>query len=198
MLKPSRQRGFTLVELMVSVALLALLLASAVPSFRGWISNAQVRTASDALQTGVRQAQSEALRRSQQVVLFRTADGSCSATASAATTGKFWVLRTVAAGTGQTAALIQCGTLIEAQSSVLVSGPAALCFSGAGRQTANGAPGLGGLACELDAGGFSVFDVTSTGADRPLRVRISLGGSVQMCDPAKTFSASVPDGCPAA
>ena len=185
-----------MVELMVTVSLTAVLFALAMPSFRSWIGNAQIRTASDAIQNGARLAQAEAVRRSRQVVLFRTDDSSCSAALSAASGGKYWALRTVAVVDEQAVDVIQCGTLISEQSSVAISGPAALCFNSGGRQTANVAPGIGGTACALDTTGSNVFDITSSSADRPLRVLVSLGGSVQMCDPAKTLSASTPDGCP--
>ncbi|MGS0755405.1 pilus assembly FimT family protein [Roseateles sp. GG27B] len=188
--------GFTIVELMVTVSLTAVLFALAMPSFRSWIGNAQIRTASDAIQNGARLAQSEAVRRSRQVVLFRTDSSNCSSTLAAASAGKFWALRTVAVVDGQAVDVIQCGTLLSEQSSVSISGPAALCFNSGGRQTANAAPGIGGTACTLDATGSNLFDITSSSADRPLRVLVSLGGSVQMCDPAKTLSASTPDGCP--
>jgi type IV fimbrial biogenesis protein FimT len=192
----SRQQGFTMVELMVTVSLTALLMALAVPSFRSWIGNAHVRAAGDAIQNSARLAQAEAVRRSRQVVLFRTDDATCGPTLTAAANGKNWALRTVALVAGQAVDVIQCGTLISAQSSVAVSGPATLCFNSGGRQAANPDPGIGGSACELDATGTNVFDITSSNADRPLRVRVSLGGSVQMCDPAKSLSASTPDGCP--
>jgi type IV fimbrial biogenesis protein FimT len=39
--------------------------------------------------------------------------------------------------------------------------------------------------------------VELAGADRPLQVQIKLGGQVRMCDPARTLSATQPDGCPA-
>ena len=191
-----RQHGFTMVELMVTVSLTALLFALAVPSFRSWVGNAQIRSASDAIQNSARLAQAEAVRRSRQVVLFRTDDATCSPTLTAATAGKYWALRTVAVVDGQAIDVIQCGTLISAQSSVAISGPSALCFNSGGRQAANPTPGIGGTACELDTTGTNVFDITSSSADRPLRVLVTLGGGVQMCDPAKTLSASTPDGCP--
>ena len=60
---PSRQssRGFTVLELVVTVTLLGLLLALALPSFAAWSRNARARTTADALQTGMRLAQAEAV-----------------------------------------------------------------------------------------------------------------------------------------
>ena len=70
-----RRHGFTLVELMVTISLLAILLALAAPSFSTWIRNAQVRTVSDSLQNGIRLAQAEAIRRHRQVVFFLDQSG---------------------------------------------------------------------------------------------------------------------------
>lgn len=196
--RPSRvtAQGFTLVELMVTVSLTAILFTLAMPAFRTWIGNAQIRAASDEIQNSARLAQAEAVRRSRQVVLFRTDESGCNATLTAAAAGKYWALRTVAMVAGQPVDVVQCGTLITTQSSVQISGPAAICFNSGGRQAANLTPGIGGLACELSASGSNVFDISSGNSDRPLRVLVSLGGGVKMCDPAKTLSASTPDGCP--
>ncbi|EWS54273.1 MULTISPECIES: prepilin-type N-terminal cleavage/methylation domain-containing protein, partial [unclassified Methylibium] len=59
--------GFTLVELMVTITLLAILLALAVPSFTLWINNTRVRSTAQVLQDGLRQAQAEAVRRNRTV-----------------------------------------------------------------------------------------------------------------------------------
>lgn len=190
-------RGFTVVELMVTLALLALLLGLAMPSFTTWVRNAQVRTVSDALQNGLRLAQGEAVRRHRQVVFFRTADSACVTTATASATGAFWMVRTVPLVAGDPVEAVQCGVLSDVAAGVTIAGATALCFNSGGRQVANANPNIGGTACALDASGASTFDISSSGADRPLRVFVTLGGSVRLCDPAKTLSASTPDGCPA-
>ncbi len=194
MLKPPR--GFTIVELMVTIALLAILLGLAMPSFTTWIRNAQVRTVSDVLQNGLRLAQAEAIRRHRQVVFYRASDSTCTTTTSVDGAGGSWVVRTVPMVTGDPVEAVQCGQLADVAAGVAIAGPTALCFNSGGRQVANADPDIGGTACVLDATGTSTFDVTSSNADRPLRVLVTLGGSVRMCDPAKTLSASTPDGCP--
>jgi type IV fimbrial biogenesis protein FimT len=196
MLKPAA-RGFTVVELMVTIALLALLLGLAMPSFSTWIKNAQVRTVSDALQNGLRLAQGEAVRRHRQVVFFRTNATACTTAATASSTGAFWMVRTVPLVAGDAVEAVQCGVLTDVAAGVTITGATALCFNSGGRQVANADPDIGGTACALDASGASTFDVANSGADRPLRVFVTLGGSVRLCDPAKTLSASTPDGCPA-
>jgi type IV fimbrial biogenesis protein FimT len=190
-----QSRGFSIVELMVAVALMALLLGLAAPSFTTWNRNAQIRTVSDALQNGLRTAQAEALRRQRQVVFFRTAATACSNTISASTSGNFWAIRTVPIVAGDPVETVQCGMLSDVAAGVVIDGPVALCFNSSGRQTTNTSPGIGGSTCTLDASGTSQFDVSVAAGDRPLRVTVSLGGSVRMCDPARSRSSASPDGC---
>lgn len=191
-----RNRGFSVVELMVAVALMALMLGLAAPSFTTWNRNAQIRTVSDSLQNGLRLAQAEALRRQRQVVFFRTASNTCDNTVTASNSNVSWAIRTVAMVAGDPVETVQCGVLSDVAAGVAIGGPVALCFNGSGRQTANADPGVGGSACTLDATGTSTYDVSVTAGDRPLRVMVSLGGSVRMCDPARSRGSSSPDGCP--
>ena len=174
--------GFTLVELMVTIALLAILLALAAPSFSPWIRNAQVRTVTDSLQGGVRLAQAEAIRRHRQVVFFLTNQAGCDATLTADAGGSAWVIRTLPLMAGDPVEAVQCGQLADMSPNISIAGATALCFNSIGRQVANAAP--------------STFDVSASNADRPLRVLVTLGGSVKLCDPAKSLSASTPEGCP--
>ncbi len=174
------QRGLTLIELMVTISLLALLLGLAAPSFREWTRNNQVRTVTDALQNGARLAQAEAVRRNRQVVFFLTNDATCDTDTAPADDGAFWAIRTVPIVTGDPVEVVQCGQ----------------CFNSAGRQVANATPGVGTATCTLDATGRSTYNVSATGAARALRVLVSLGGQVRLCDPARTLSATAPDGCP--
>lgn len=198
----SRSPGFSLVELLVAVSLGSLLLALAVPSFTTWISNARVRSVADALQSGLRTSQAEAQRRAHTVVFFRTMSKTCDTTSVANASGPYWQIRTVpnAALTNDIAETAQCGVLTDVSNGVSLAGPATVCFSGDGRQTTSTNPAAVGVDCVLDAQGrASTFDVTASNATtetRPLRVLVTLGGSVRMCDPKKAQSTSSPDGCP--
>lgn len=62
-----RNKGFTLIEGMITVALVAIIAALAAPGMQTLISRFQLRTASDAVMSGLQLARSEALRRSQPV-----------------------------------------------------------------------------------------------------------------------------------
>lgn len=193
----ARAGGFTMVELLVTIALLALLLGLAGPSFTLWTRNAQVRSVSDALQNGARLAQAEAVRRNRQTVFFLTNGAGCDNTLTAAANGRFWSVRTISLLAGEAAETVQCGNLADRAGGVNISGPTAICFNSAGRQTANAAPSVGsGVACTLNPLGVSTFDLSASGSDRPLRVLVTLGGQVRLCDPGKTLSTTNPDGCP--
>jgi type IV fimbrial biogenesis protein FimT len=198
----ARVRGFTLVELVVTIALLSLLLGLAAPAFSVWVRNARVRTAADSLANAIRLAQGEAMRRNRQVVFFFTSSGSCDSSLTASSSGSFWAVRTVALTSGDPVEAVQCGLLTDAASTVSINGATAVCFNSMGRQIANAAPGLGtGIACTLDPSGTSTFIVSRVGtpvagSDRPLHVLVALSGQVRQCDPARTQSSTALDGCP--
>lgn len=74
-------RGFTLIELMVSIAVLAILLGIAAPSFRSMTATSNLRGVSNELITTLAQARSEAIKRGGRVTVCMSADGvACIAT----------------------------------------------------------------------------------------------------------------------
>lgn len=195
-----RQRGLTLLELMVVIAIIAMVSAYAVPGLRTYSANAQVRTSATNLQLVLKEAQAEASRSFRQVVFFRTASTTCSATATAAATGNQWVIAMLPLVSTGTASVFKCGTLNEASSLITVTGPAVLCFSSNGRPTALPASVTGvGKACSVGSGDQIIYgvDTTSTTPNlKKLQVWITLGGSVRTCD-SQRLSTAAPDGCPA-
>lgn len=184
-------RGFSLIELMVTISLLALLLGLAAPAFSTWTRNAQVRTVSDAVQNGLRTAQAEAVRRSRQVVFFRTNESICDNTITSAESGAFWAIRTVPLFTGDAVETFQCGAISDVAPGVTIAGPRLLCFNSAGRQVAHSNPGVAGQACTLPASGINTYVVAAAGADRSLNIVVSLGGQVRMC----LVGGTGPDAC---
>jgi type IV fimbrial biogenesis protein FimT len=189
--------GFTLIELSVTLVVMAILMALAMPSLFAWIANTRVRTVSDALQNGLRQAQAEAVRRSRTAVFSLTNDTTPKTSLTAVANGRNWSINFVASSTLDTsgvATFVEAGVLTVAGANVSISGPAAVCFNPLGRLVANSSTGVTGATCNLSS--TPTYNITMTSADRPLRVVVSLGGQVHMCDPAKTLSSSTPDGCP--
>ncbi len=201
-----RQRGFTLVELLIAFALTGVLLALAAPSFATWIRNSQVRTVAETLQNGMRLAQTEALRRNRQVVFFLTsANPGLSATATA--NGGNWVVRwiplpgdTVNSASPNFEPFVTGGAIADFTEGVSITGPIAVCFNAQGRRIAASATvtGVSSAVCEVDPDApLATFVLERAGANRPLRVTVALGGQVRLCDPARTVGETTPDGCPA-
>ena len=71
-----RSRGFTLIELMVVVALAAILAALATPSFKGFISGQRVKAAASDFVMAANFARSEAIKRNADVTISAASSGS--------------------------------------------------------------------------------------------------------------------------
>lgn len=71
---PSRQRGLTFPELVVALAIFAILTAIAIPSLQGFLQETRLSTASNDLTSTIFLARSEAVKRNQRVGLCRSAD----------------------------------------------------------------------------------------------------------------------------
>ena len=70
-----KQAGFTLVELLISIVLLAILLALAVPSFQSFVKNNRVTAQTNGLVSAIQMARSEALKRGTNSVICASDDG---------------------------------------------------------------------------------------------------------------------------
>jgi|CXWL01.1.fsa_nt_gi type IV fimbrial biogenesis protein FimT len=87
---PLRSRGLTLIELMMGVAIAAILLAVAGPGFQQSLSRNRLTTVANEVTAAVQLARSEAVRNNRRVTLCRSADAS-SCDASASTWGG-WII----------------------------------------------------------------------------------------------------------
>lgn len=67
MLVAMRARGFTLVELLIGMVILAILMLLALPTFSEFMTNARIRNTADSLANGIRHAQVEAIKRNRPV-----------------------------------------------------------------------------------------------------------------------------------
>jgi type IV fimbrial biogenesis protein FimT len=195
MLKRASSRGVTLIELMIGLAILALLLGMGLPAFGAWIANSKVRNAAEGLQAGLALARSEAMRRNQNVefvITNDTVDLGTVPTLVPAANGIHWAVRFMDPATATY-------SLIETRSGY--EGSAAAEGQGTRVQVAASAPliifrGIGGTQGLAAAATFD-FSNPSAGAChttatpspiRCLRVQVSVGGQVRLCDPSTAAS----------
>lgn len=73
-MRPPRPRGFTLTELLVTMAIIAIFASFAIPSFRGLIAGTSVSNAVNAFVSDTRYARGEAMRRGKSVTICRSAN----------------------------------------------------------------------------------------------------------------------------
>lgn len=79
--KHATTRGFTLIELMVVVAIAAIVLFFGIPTFTSAIKNTAAQTTANNFFTALLVARSEAIKRNQRAVLCKSADGASCTTA---------------------------------------------------------------------------------------------------------------------
>lgn len=91
--KPTAPAGFTLIELMVTVAVLVILVAIAIPSFTGIINANRLTAASNELVAALQYARSEAIRTNRRAIACLSTSGAgCLASVPAAGTGNLTIL----------------------------------------------------------------------------------------------------------
>lgn len=78
-MKPRSESGFSLIEVMIVIAVLAILIGIALPSFRAAIQNNRITAQANELVTAFHLARSEALKRNRPVVLCASNNGSACA-----------------------------------------------------------------------------------------------------------------------
>ncbi|RZA29771.1 MAG: prepilin-type N-terminal cleavage/methylation domain-containing protein [Lysobacteraceae bacterium] len=89
--------GFSMVELMVTVAVMAVLMAAAFPSFTGLVNGNRLTGNANELLASLQMARSEAIRRNARVAVCRTEDQATCADSAGLWTG--WL--TIVEGTGE-------------------------------------------------------------------------------------------------
>ena len=173
----SRQRGFTLIELMVVVALIGVLLSLAVPSFRDLLARKRMEGVALELGTDLQYARSEAVQQNTQVqVIFGTncyavysvAVGSTAATncQTLGTGGRLLKLVQVDAGPAFAFTPATAGNLFIEFEPV--------------RGTATNAAGTANMAGDVL--------VTSSAGNWQLQARVSRYGRMKTCSPNSSVS----------
>ena len=181
MLSFTQPRGFTLIELMIAMAIAVLLLLLAAPMYSVWLADSQIRNAAESIAGGMRFAQAAAVKRNRPVefVLDKT-----TATGS-------WTARLPAVD-ADLAEDLEVGVFAEGAVRVdfdpRPTAATTVTFSPLGRIV----PNAGGTTTLTEVRVTIPPPPTGT---RPLRVLV--GGArtgIKICDPA--WPATDPKGCP--
>lgn len=191
---PRRQRGFSIIEVAVTLVVLGILLTSAIPNISSWLRNTKLRNESETLMSGLQQARNEAVRRNRPVTFWlihlptaNSMNGQCTVSA----TGTSWVVSIdspagecdAQASTDTAPRLVAARVGADGGGGVSVSGlqddgstvASSVTFDGFGRAT--------GDLRRLDIAFASTSD-----SDRPLRIEIQSSGLTRSCDTLVTAS----------
>lgn len=200
-----RQRGVTMMELVVVVAIIAILSAIAIPSFSTWIQNSQIRNAAEAIQNGLQLTRTEAVRRNTLVSfwLTTTADVTC----ALSTAGPNWLISfdnpaglcanpfineafpVSDAVNNPAPRIIQMRSASEgSRNAVVAAEQSQITFNGMGRLSPVPAADIN-INITNPTGGACA----AAGKMRCLRVVVSSNGQVRMCDPS--LANTNPRGC---
>jgi type IV fimbrial biogenesis protein FimT len=189
-----RERGFSIIEVVIAIALIALLLVMGLPSLGLFLDNQKIRAATDAMYGLLQQARAEAAKQNTPVefVMFNDPidpnDFTFINSVAPVAGGTNWAVRVPIPGTAPTTY-----QLITARSGAESSGSGSasvvLVTGGAPIITFNGFGGTNGLA------GTATFQFSRVPAFNPdlacapagaitcLNITVTTGGQVKVCDP---------------
>jgi type IV fimbrial biogenesis protein FimT len=179
-----RQRGVTLIEIVVTLAMLGLLLAAAMPEATDWMRNTRIRNAAESAQNGLNKARMEALRRNQVISYWMVSDRTNGCTLSSSSAS--WVVSVDdptshcadSASTTVSPRIVEVYGAGDGASDVVVAArdanntaASSVSFNGFGQVVSGGAP-------------IATINLSNANVSaRKLRVTISPGGAIRMCDP---------------
>lgn len=188
-----RQRGVTLLELVVSIAVFALILAAAAPSIGTWLDNTRIRNAAQSIQEGLQLARTEAVRRNQNISFYLVSltsssimDNSCALSSSSGSwvvSGGSPVAKCATAPSTTTAPqIVATRTVNDSGGKVVVAA-----VQGSTGTTAGTSVTFNGFGRVVNADAVGRINVTgpvTSTTYRKLQIAITPAGGIRMCDPA--------------
>jgi type IV fimbrial biogenesis protein FimT len=160
--------GFTLIELMTGIAIMAIVMAMGMPSYKTWIQNMRLRNAAESILNGLQLARAEAVRRNAPVQFKLVTGSSWTVGCVTASTDCPDPIQSRAAGDGSSAAITVTsvdGTTVR--------------FNSLGRRTLPLPTATDPTAINVDIDPAML----SAAQSRDLRITVNVGGNIRMCDP---------------
>jgi len=174
-----KQRGFTIIEVVIVITIAAFLLAAVMPSVGTWLRNSRLRTAAESISVGLQQARAEAVRRNQPVSFYLVSDTdalSMSDSCALSSTSSGWVVA-LASPAGR------CATDRDAFVALRTPGSTANALSVASNATTVTFNGYGQITNATPINCIKLSNSGDTSA-RKLNIAVNAGGQVRMCAPA--------------
>lgn len=170
----NRQKGFTIIEVLVATLVIGVLLAIAIPESQKMLANGKIRTVATGVKDGLLQARSEALKRNARV-LFTLVSSVGGGYRISLSDGTVLLTNTASSNSSVEVSVPNGGTIVT--------------FNSLGRVVTN-------TDASATPNQFNVDDNNLTDADtKDLRVFVRTpSGDIRMCDPNVT-SASDPRFC---
>jgi type IV fimbrial biogenesis protein FimT len=192
MLNRARERGLSIIEILIAIAVIALVLAFGAPAAGTWVQNLQVRNAAESILGGLKQARFEAIKRNT-LVAFELTDPNSTAwhvclydIPSAGCTGP-----DLLKGAAEASQNARVGTQLafDTFANPIPAGdtvPALVAFDSLGRV----APASPANIARID-----VRNPSLTAGERRLSIRVDVNGQIRMCDPSLPLATNL-QGCP--
>jgi len=161
----AKSAGFTLIELMLGVAILGILLSVGMPSFTRMIRNAEIRSAAESVSNGVQRARAEAVSRNAKVQFVLGAGTSWDVN---------FVTNPVSPSLDSRSSSDSINATLTAVASDLSTAATTITFNQLGQVVANFpvSPTL------------SQVTFAATGGNQTLLIKIGAGGNARVCDPS--------------
>ena len=99
-----KQPGFTLIELIITLAIAAILMAVAIPNFQSFVLNNRISAQANDFMASIGLTRSEAVKRATRVTICKSANGTSCATAGSWAQG--WIVFTDGSTAGSAAGLV--------------------------------------------------------------------------------------------